>query len=93
MVHGIVWGQRQIYLENPHEKGHRRGHEDFLLVHGQALKAGDVGRWPVLWDQTGHHSSHHQAQDWEGACMKGSVEGWGDTVKPHHTQSYLLVFR
>lgn len=59
--------QSQVYLENPHEEGHRGGHQDSLLVLGQTLKACDIGWWSVLWDQTGHHGTYHQAQDWEGA--------------------------
>lgn len=86
----MVWRQSQIYLENPHEEGHRGGHQDSLLVLGQAVKAGYVGRWSVFWDQAGHHSTHHQAQDWEGACIKVGVEACKDTVKPYHIQSYLL---
>lgn len=62
--------QSEIYLENPHEEGDRRGHQDSLLVLGQTLKVCDVGRRSVLWYQAGHHSPHHQAQDWEGACRK-----------------------
>lgn len=79
MLFSIIWSQ--IYLENPHEEGDRGGHQNPLLVKGQTLKLCDVGWWSFIWHQAGHHSSHHQAQDWEGAWRKVGVVWRGeDTV-------------
>lgn len=44
-----------IDLHDASQKGHRRGHQNSLLISGQAFKACNVDRRTLIWDQSGDH--------------------------------------
>lgn len=69
-IDGVVKlsGVNLSHLHDTSQESDGRGHENSLIVHGQALEPCDVCYWALGGDQPRHHAADHQTQDGERTC-------------------------